>query len=149
MAAPTGTEVNRLMTERHVPSDQLRATDEERRTMVDRLGRGLAVGCLTAAEFEQRASAAWAARTRGDLSDLAADLPTPLPGPATSPAQRRAEQIARMAQGLSTCWLVVGAFSVGLWGLLLLSGAATVGALWWVTLVVGGGLVMLPLRRRA
>ena len=72
-----------------VQADMVRASDMERRTMVEKLGRGLAVGCLTVAEFDQRAAAAWAARTRGELAGLAADLPTAMPS--TRPVESRRE----------------------------------------------------------
>lgn len=52
----------------------VRATDADRRTMVDELGHAFAAGCLTITEFDQRATAAWAATTRRDLAVLAEDL---------------------------------------------------------------------------
>jgi Domain of unknown function (DUF1707) len=62
----------------------VRASDAEREQTVALLQRSFADGRLTLAELEERAGAAYAARTRGQLRDLAADLPAggqPAPRP--------------------------------------------------------------------
>jgi uncharacterized protein DUF1707 len=53
----------------------VRASDAEREQTVALLQRSFADGRLTQAELEERAGAAYAARTRAQLLDLAADLP--------------------------------------------------------------------------
>ena len=53
----------------------VRASDAEREQTVALLQRNFADGRLTQAELEERASAAYAARTRTQLRDLTADLP--------------------------------------------------------------------------
>jgi Domain of unknown function (DUF1707) len=53
----------------------VRASDAEREQTVAVLQRSFADGRLTLAELEERASAAYAAQTRAQLSDLTADLP--------------------------------------------------------------------------
>jgi hypothetical protein len=53
----------------------VRASDAEREQTVALLRRNFADGRLTQAELEERASAAYAARTRAQLRDLTADLP--------------------------------------------------------------------------
>ena len=53
----------------------VRASDAEREQTVAVLRRNFADGRLTQAELEDRASAAYAARTRTQLRDLTADLP--------------------------------------------------------------------------
>jgi Domain of unknown function (DUF1707) len=53
----------------------VRASDAEREQTVAVLQRGFADGRLTQAELEERAGAAYAARTRAQLRDLTADLP--------------------------------------------------------------------------
>jgi hypothetical protein len=55
----------------------VRASDSEREQTVALLQRGFADGRLTQAELEERAGAAYAARTRTQLRDLTADLPDP------------------------------------------------------------------------
>lgn len=53
----------------------VRASDAEREQTVALLQRNFADGRLTQAELEERAGAAYAARTRAQLRDLTADLP--------------------------------------------------------------------------
>jgi hypothetical protein len=53
----------------------VRASDSEREQAVALLQRSFADGRLTHAELEERAGAAYAARTRAQLRDLTADLP--------------------------------------------------------------------------
>ena len=58
------------------PTDSaVRASDAERELAVALLQRNFADGRLTQAELEERAGAAYAARTRAQLGDLTADLP--------------------------------------------------------------------------
>jgi hypothetical protein len=53
----------------------VRASDAEREQTVALLQRSFADGRLALAELEERVGAAYAARTRAQLRDLAADLP--------------------------------------------------------------------------
>jgi hypothetical protein len=57
----------------------VRASDAEREQSVALLQRSFADGRLTLDELEERAAAAYAARTRAQLSDLTADLPAAEP----------------------------------------------------------------------
>jgi Domain of unknown function (DUF1707) len=59
----------------HHAGPAVRASDAEREQTVALLQRNFADGRLTQAELEERASAAYAARTRAQLRDLTADLP--------------------------------------------------------------------------
>jgi hypothetical protein len=68
----------------------LRASDTEREGAVRSLATHFADGRLERAEFDERADAAFAARTRDELRALFADLP----GPAPLPALRRAGAVA-------------------------------------------------------
>jgi hypothetical protein len=53
----------------------VRASDAERELTVERLRRAVGNGRLSVEEFDERATAAYAARTRGELADLTRDLP--------------------------------------------------------------------------
>jgi Domain of unknown function (DUF1707) len=68
-----------------------RASDADRERTAQQLREHFAAGRLTEEEMTERVSAAYAARTQGDLSVLLGDLPLL---PATS-AERRAELVAR------------------------------------------------------
>lgn len=62
---------------------QMRASDQDRQQVVDRLRGAVADGRLRMDEFEQRMAQAYQAVTYGDLDPLCADLPAPV---ATAPA---------------------------------------------------------------
>jgi hypothetical protein len=53
----------------------IRASDQERESVVDVLRDAYTDGRLTLDEFEERSSAAYAAKTWADLGELTADLP--------------------------------------------------------------------------
>jgi hypothetical protein len=53
----------------------VRASDAERDAVVDRLRRALSQGRLTVDEYDVRVTAAYEARTRGELATLTQDLP--------------------------------------------------------------------------
>lgn len=53
----------------------VRVSDAERAGVVRRLERALREGRITVTEFDERSSAAYAARTRADLDELTGDLP--------------------------------------------------------------------------
>lgn len=118
-------------------------TNTERQRTVERLGRALADGCLTAFEFDDRASRAWTATARADLTDLTEDLPPDRP--ALTPARalstvRRGHPALRAA---TAAWLIFSAVSIVLWG--VLSVAAGITALWWVWVVSPAGAVLAVL----
>jgi hypothetical protein len=72
------------------PDTSLRASDDERNAVADKLSRHYAEGRLDAVEFKTRLDTAMSATTRGDLHGLFHDLPAlpsePLPPP---PRHRR------------------------------------------------------------
>ena len=68
-------------------SSHLRVGDAERDAAVHALGEHFAAGRLTHEEFDERSTAAWSARTAGELTALFTDLPAPHAG-AVAPPQR-------------------------------------------------------------
>jgi hypothetical protein len=56
----------------------MRASDAEREKAVERLQHAVGEGRITMAEFEERAQAAYSAKTRAELDVLTADLPRSL-----------------------------------------------------------------------
>jgi hypothetical protein len=67
----------------------IRASDSDRERVVTMLRDGFAAGRLTLAEFDQRSTAAFAARTWGELRELVSDLPGEPGLGADLPAARR------------------------------------------------------------
>jgi len=65
----------------------LRASDDERNAVADKLLRHYAEGRLDEVEFKNRLDIAMSATTRGDLHGLFGDLP-PLPSPPPAPLPR-------------------------------------------------------------
>ena len=63
------------------PAAEMRASDADRDAVLSELSEQFQAGRLTAAEFDERAGQALAARTWGELRDLLRDLPTALAGP--------------------------------------------------------------------
>ena len=66
----------------------MRASDDERNAVADKLSRHYAEGRLDETEFKTRLDTAMSAKTRGDLHGLFHDLPT-LPSPPPPPPTRR------------------------------------------------------------
>ena len=79
---------------------QMLASDADRDTAVGLLNAAWAEGRLTAGEYDQRLSAAYAARTWQELDQLTADLPGPL---AAAPGQ----PVPGMFAGADLCLLCV------------------------------------------
>jgi hypothetical protein len=88
---------------------QVRVSDAEREAIVTRLNNATSEGRLTLEEFSERASAALAARTQGDLDVLVTDLPahtsTPAargasyPAPASGPRVSQITPIGSVKRG--------------------------------------------------
>jgi class 3 adenylate cyclase len=67
------------------PGD-VRVSDAERQSVVDRLSRAVGDGLVTLDEFADHAGAAYAARTRAELERVTRDLRLPVVAPAATPA---------------------------------------------------------------
>jgi hypothetical protein len=78
----------------------MRASDEERNAVADKLSRHYAEGRLDESEFKTRLDAAMSATTRGELNGLFHDLPR-LPAPPPPPPTRRQR---------TAPWLILFAF---------------------------------------
>ena len=73
-----------------MPEPHLRAADTDRTAVATVLGRHMADGRLTVAEYDERVARAYAARTYGDLDELTADLPAMRPRSLASSRSPRA-----------------------------------------------------------
>jgi hypothetical protein len=114
----------------------LRASDDERESAVGLLREHGALGRIDVEELERRVGAAYAARTRGELTTLLADLPGELPARARTAAPARGHEWSAFLQ--------VSVVLVAIWAL---SGA---GYFWpaWVVVWWAAALVMKSAPRR-
>lgn len=104
------------------PQPETRIGDRERREVDARLQEAHADGMLTLVEYDERAAACWAARTRSELDALTRDLPQPHPAetavlPADSSAPATADTprtlAGRAVSGLVTAALVGAGLYLG------------------------------------
>jgi Domain of unknown function (DUF1707) len=84
------------------PTDQLRAANQDRQAVVDRLQNAFVEGRLQLHEYDERVALAYQAVTYADLSALFADLPNdnPITFPSSQPAAAagKSAKSARQAQ---------------------------------------------------
>jgi hypothetical protein len=101
----------------------MRAADADRDRTAAVLRDAHAEGRLDLAELDLRLSAAYAARTLGQLADLTRDLPSPAPSPAPAPAVPAPSRRPR-DPGLHrawTAWAAAVSVNVVIWLLVSLS----------------------------
>ncbi len=100
-----------------VRAEEMRVSDVERSAVQERLRRAVGHGQLDLTEFDERARAVWAARTRGELERVTLDLPEPPPPPPPTPRHRVFSDTGggTAMRVLSTVWVSVVAVNVVLW----------------------------------
>jgi hypothetical protein len=107
------------------PNPSIRASDADRERVVEILRQHTAEGRITADEFEERMTAAYAAKTVGALAELTTDLPVDLAEHARrqnelakqakprKPVARKAREefsgLAGLGVILTTVWVISGA----------------------------------------
>ncbi|MEV0156242.1 DUF1707 domain-containing protein [Micromonospora sp. NPDC050686] len=79
--------------ERYDDDDRLRVSDREREEVVELLGAAVAEGRLTLDEYTERAGAAHASVTRGELARLTTDLPAAPGRSLARPAASKPERL--------------------------------------------------------
>jgi hypothetical protein len=105
----------------------MRASDDDRQQVVDRLRAAVEDGRLKMEEFTERMGLAYQALTYGDLAKLVADLPPASPPPAPAPAAPPAAAAKRTAfadlpaplKVLWTIWLAAVSINVVVWVLVV------------------------------
>lgn len=103
-----------------VRPDDIRISDADRRRVQDGLQRAHGAGQLDLDEFDERVSAVWAARTRGELDRVTADLaPTP-------PASGRRPIFSSTGGGtamrvLTIVWASLAVATLMIWGIVVLT----------------------------
>lgn len=121
---------------RGVPPDaHVRIGDVEREQALGALGEHFAAGRLSKDEFDERSSAAWAAKTSADLSTLFSDLPALTPAPparSRRPAQRQAWRV-----GFGLWWVFMFLMLLAMAGQVPWFAVAIFAGLWWTGLFAG------------
>ena len=91
-----------------MPEPHLRAADSDRAAVATALGRAMAEGRLTVAEYDERLASVYAARTYGALAGLTADLPRatapPVPRPSAPPAARHERRAGAERHSRADWW---------------------------------------------
>jgi Domain of unknown function (DUF1707) len=105
----------------------MRASDDERQQVVERLRAGIEDGRLTMEEYVERAGRAYQAVTYGDLAPLYADLPGLAPEqrkPAAAPAACAGlfASLPTALRVLWTIWLTAVSINVVIWALVSATG---------------------------
>jgi hypothetical protein len=125
--------------------DRLRAADEDRQWVADRLRAALDQGRLRLAEYDDRLQLAYRAQTYAELNLLLDDLPPaivgavavasqPPPAPAGVPSKPTAAR-AESSRGLPTALLVLWI----IWG-----GVVGINLVTWLLVVIGNGHWVYP-----
>jgi Domain of unknown function (DUF1707) len=104
----------------------MRACDSDREAVLELLRDGYAVGRLTREEFDERSTAAYSAKTYGELDDLTADLPLRPAAPldrevaASRRSPRNVGQMVRAFVLVLTAGLAGRVFPAAAWAALIL-----------------------------
>jgi hypothetical protein len=77
-----------------MPKPHLRAADADRAAVAEALGVHMSAGRLTVAEYDERLTRAYAAKTYGELDELTADLPALKKETPAVPAESRPNHAA-------------------------------------------------------
>lgn len=124
------------------PASSMRASDADRDVVLAELSQHFQAGRLDHAEFDERSSAALAARTFADLAALMTDLPDlsePAPAPEPvfvppAPPQPRPSAPPARSGGAGPL-LAAAVLAVLIAGLATLPGLHGIVGLWWLVLV--------------
>ena len=125
-------------TQENYPAAEMRASDADRDAVLSELSEQFQAGRLTAAEFDERAGQALAARTWGELRDLLRDLPTALagPGPLGSLAARSSAAPPERRSGRPALLPVTALAGIGIAVALSVGVAHGIWGFWWLLLSV-------------
>ena len=131
----------------------LRAADNDRQAIVERLARAQAEGRLDLAEFDDRVQRAWMARTYADLAALTADLPPDREPerqpyrPAYQPAYQATHQPEPRKSTKATrlfvqAWVAATMINFVIWGLVGITSLEWVYP-WWIWVAGPWGALIL------
>lgn len=120
----------------------IRASDADRERVVEILRQNNVEGRLTSDEFEERMSAAYAAKTMGALAELTTDLPVDLAAHSRHQAElarRKAAQVpmSKQLRAAVSSWVSLGVVLSVVW---LISGAGYYWPAWPLGIIAALGL---------
>jgi hypothetical protein len=120
----------------------IRASDADRERVVEILRQNNIEGRLTSDEFEERMTAAYAAKTMGALAELTTDLPVDLAAHARQQAElarRQAAQVpvSRQLRAAISSWVSLGVVLTVIW---VISGAGYYWPAWPLGIMAALGL---------
>ena len=118
-----------------MPEPHLRAADADRAGVADRLGAAMSAGRLTVAEYDERLTRVYAARTYGELAELTTDLPV-------TPSPVQLTKVAEPAGSTCAAWGHPGASLRAAWGSWLTTAVIVLGI--WLTTSVASGELLYP-----
>ena len=121
-----------------MPESHLRAADADRMAVASALGEHMSAGRLSLAEYDERVTSAYAARTFGDLAELTADLPVIGNHPVEAPAPAPAPAPARRSEARRACGPASSGSTVQAWQAWLRT-ALIVTTIWLITSLSAGG----------
>jgi hypothetical protein len=123
---------------------ELRAADGDRQRVAEQLRRAHDEGRLDLDEFDERVTAAWAARTYGDLDALTADLPPEPTVRAPAPLRGSSATVPPHGpdRGAVSAWATASLVNVLIWGVV---SVAVVGPVypWWIWVAGPWGVLLL------
>jgi uncharacterized protein DUF1707 len=131
-----------------VRPEDLRAGDADRELVLERLRAARVEGRLDLEEFDERVTAALAARTYGELGAITADLPggspdprplgTPRPRPRVSAPPRQEMDL----RGGVAAWVVVNLLMMAIWTVVGVT-TGVFGHPWWIWVAAPSGMILL------
>jgi hypothetical protein len=107
-----------------MPEPHLRAADTDRAAVAHVLGEHMAAGRLTLAEYDERVTRAYAAKTYGELAELTTDLPStravrratsPAPAPRPAPATACGPGSRGSVADGWRAWVTTALIVIGVW----------------------------------
>lgn len=118
--------------------DEMRAADEDRQVVADRLRAALEEGRLDLSEYDERVGRAYAAKTYGDLDRLVTDLPAvSRHNPPAEPVVRYDHATAQWLAHVWSGWVPVVLVTTLIWAL------GGFGYYWPVWIAAPWGVVLL------
>ncbi len=116
---------------------EVRAADADRERVAELLRRAHDEGRLDLDEFDERVTAAWAARTYGDLDALTVDLPPPALAAAPPAVPEPPPDRPAVA-----AWAGASVLNLVIWGVLAVSTAQWIYP-WWIWVAGPWGVLLL------